>query len=408
MVDRTDTHDSRRTGSGPGSSGAPSLTADENRHSERVTALIRKELASNGNWISFARFMELALYAPGLGYYSVGTRKFGKAGDFVTSPEISALFSRCLATQCAEILTALKGPDILELGAGSGLMAADLLLELERIRCMPQHYLILEVSGELRERQRRTIRDRAPQLMSRVAWIDRLPQKPITGIVLANEVLDAMPVERFRAGADSPESIGVGWLRDGLVAVPRPAEEFLTRHVRAIESSIGRSFADGYISELNPGLRPWLRGLAERLRRGVMLFLDYGLPRREYYHPQRHEGTLACFFRHRLHENPFINVGLQDVTAWVDFTAVAEAAHVSGLRIAGFTTQAQFLLGSGLDEQIALAQTRDLQQQLELARQTKILTLPGEMGERFKVIALARDFDEPLGGFRGRDLRGTL
>jgi SAM-dependent MidA family methyltransferase len=386
----------------------PPLTADEAAHSRRLTHRIWEEIDSCGGWLSFERFMEMALYEPGLGYYSAGATKLGAAGDFITAPEISSLFSRCLATQCSEVLRQVSGGSILELGAGSGVMAADLLNELAVQGALPERYLILEVSADLRERQLALIRERAPEQEGRVDWLDRLPGE-FRGVVLANEVLDALPVQRFRVRGEQINALGVTWQLGRLDWSETHADAELEATVRRIEANTGERLPDGYTSEINMRLAPWIAGIGTALREGVALFIDYGLPRRQYYRSDRREGTLLCHFRHRFHDDPLINVGVQDIGAWVDFTAVAEAATAAGLTVAGFATQAHFLIGNGLEQLLAPAEVgNELASRVQLARQAMLLTLPGEMGERFKVIGLSRGFEQPLRGFAVRDLAATL
>jgi len=385
----------------------PALTGDEAAHSALLEARVREEIERAGGWIGFARYMQLALYEPGLGYYSAGARKLGAAGDFVTAPEVAQVFSRCLAVQCEEVLRTLGGGDVLELGAGSGVMAAALLEELARRDCLPARYRILDVSADLRERQRATLEAAVPHLLDRVEWLDRLPEG-FTGIVVANEVLDAMPVERFVMRGGTVHALGVTWQLGRFEWSEARASGALTDAVRAVARDTGAAWPDGYASEINLGLGDWLAALAASLARGVLLFVDYGLPRREFYAAERRDGTLLCHFRHRFHDDPFTRLGLQDLTAWVDFTAVAEAGQASGLDLAGYTTQAHFLIGCGLGEFVADVAGLDVVSRVKLSRQAMVLTLPGEMGERFKAIALAKGYDSPLRGFAVRDLRHTL
>ena len=387
--------------------GLPPLSADEQAHSERLVQRMCVEIETHGGWISFERFMEMALYEPGLGYYSAGATKLGRDGDFVTAPEISPLFSRCLAGQCAEILQQLGSGSILELGAGSGIMAADLLLELAAQERLPEWYFILEVSADLRERQRQTLRSRAPDLLPRVQWLDRLPQK-LRGVILANEVLDALPVQRFSIRGTQVNAIGVTWQLGALDWSEVRADAHLEAAVRALETEIGEPLPDGYRSEINLRLEPWMLGIAGAIEAGAAFFIDYGLPRRQYYRAERHEGTLLCHYRHRFHDDPLFAVGVQDIGAWVDFTAVAEAASAAGLRVAGFATQAHFLIGCGIEHHLANLPDQPIAERVQIARQAMVLTLPGEMGERFKVIGLAADYDLPMRGFGMRDLLGSL
>ena len=380
----------------------PQPSTEECAHSEKLVALIRNEIASDGGAIGFARFMELALYAPALGYYSAGKQKFGDGGDFITAPELSPLFARCVARQCRQILVQLERADILEAGAGSGALAADLLVELEMLGALPDRYFILELSAELRERQARTLKQKAPHLMPRVHWLDTLPDGEFRGVILGNELLDAMPVERFRIYDDGIRQLHVGWENQKLVWKERPANEAICRRIQPL------GLPSGYTSEINFHAEAWVGSMARVLKRGVVLLIDYGFPHAEFYHPQRCQGTLMCHYRHRVHDNPLILVGLQDITAHVDFTAVAAAADKAGLSVLGYTSQAAFLLASGLDEIAAASDPENTRRHLELTQQIKKLTLPSEMGELYKVIALGRSVDPPLQGFQIQDRRGRL
>jgi SAM-dependent MidA family methyltransferase len=387
----------------------PEPTADETAHSRALEQRIVQRVRDAGGWIGFAQLMRMALYEPGLGYYSAGARKFGAAGDFVTAPEVAPVFSRCVAVQCADVLRELGvGAVVLELGAGSGAMAATMLAEFEWRGTLPAEYWILDVSADLRERQRDAIAAAVPHLLSRVRWLDTLPEG-FDGVVVANEVLDALVVERFVVRHGGVRALGVTLDdTDRLQLAEREADAALEAAVRAVETDVGRALPDEYESEINLGLRTWLRSIAAPLRRGALLFVDYGLPRRELYAAERSRGTLLCHYRHRFHDDALVRLGLQDITAWVDFTLVAEAAEAAGLEVAGFTTQAHFLIGCGLGEFVANVAGLDLVERVNLSRQAMVLTLPGEMGERFKVIALAKGYDAPLRGFGVRDLRHTL
>ncbi len=378
------------------------------RHAQQVAAALRDEMAAAGGAIAFSRYMERCLYAPGLGYYSAGSRKFGAAGDFVTAPEISPLFSRTLARQYREVLSALGGGEILEIGAGSGRMAADSLVELERLDALPERYAILELSGELRQRQRSTLELAVPHLVARVQWLDRLPEAGLRGVIVANEVLDALPVERFVVAADGPRQRCVRAAGDGFEWCEAVPDASLCEQIERLPSELRAAWQPGYESELCPALAPWVAALGQSLAAGLILLIDYGFPRHEYYHADRRGGTLMCHYRHRAHGDPLILPGLQDITAHVDFTAVAEAAHQAGLTVAGYTTQAYFLLGAGINallEDSALAEN----ERLRLAQGVKKLLLPSEMGELFKVIGLTRALPAaPLAGFALGDMRHKL
>jgi SAM-dependent MidA family methyltransferase len=358
--------------------------------------------------LAFDRFMELALYSPGLGYYTGGARKFGREGDFVTAPEVSPLFGQCVARQAAQVLDGLGGGDILELGAGTGALAADLLEALETLDRLPGRYRIMELSAELRERQRALLAERVPHHLPRVRWLDRMTGSPVRGLVLANEVVDAMPVSRFRTRGDGIEEQfvvddGRGLaLRWGAARTPG-----LARAVEQVRSDVG-GLSEGYESEINLRCGPWVQMLAGHLAAGLILVLDYGYPRREYYHPQRTTGTLTCHYRHRAHFDPLFAVGLQDITANVDFTALAEAARAAGLEVMGFATQGHFLIGTGIGELVGGGDPGDVDAHMRQAQAVKTLTLPSAMGERFKVLGLGRGVDVPLLGFAVRDLRDRL
>ncbi len=372
----------------------PSLEAQV--HSDKLRDLILHEIARQGGWISFARFMELALYAPGMGYYSAGARKFGEAGDFVTAPEISSLFGRTLARQLAEIM-ALSAPYIMELGAGSGKLAVDILSELERQNSLPERYDILEVSADLRERQQALLQTHLPHLIDRVHWLDAPPDS-ISGVLVANEVLDALPVHLVRwTGADIIER-GVASKGENFVWQERPPESpMLPEIARQIDVPAGT------LSEVSLAARGLVSSLSERLHQGVLLFIDYGFGAREYYHPQRTQGTLMCHYRHHAHDDPFFLPGLQDITAHVDFTAVAEAAIDAGMSLYGYTTQAYFLINAGVTGLLAEADFENIRDYLPLSSQLQKLTSPAEMGELFKVIALGKGIDTPLCGFVSGD-----
>ena len=369
----------------------PLPPADEasREHSRRCAAWLRNRIADAGGSIGFAEFMHHALYAPGLGYYAAGTRKFGAAGDYVTAPEISPLFGRTLARQCAGVLRDLRSATVLEFGAGSGKLAVDLLGALDRLDALPQQYAIVEVSPELRERQQRRLHRDLPGLAGRVAWLDRLPDA-IDGIVVANEVLDALPVERFRRTSAGVEQFRVAVSGEGFIFVHAAAPPVLADAVTGIEADLGRQLPDGYVSEVCLAGPGWIGEVASALRNGTAFLFDYGVSRSEYYAPDRSGGWLRCHFRHRVHDDPLALPGIQDLTAWVDFSAVAGAAAAAGCDVAGYVSQAHFLLGGGLEYEIADLQELPLQSQLELAAQVRMLTLPGEMGENVKCLGLSR------------------
>jgi SAM-dependent MidA family methyltransferase len=376
-------------------------------HSTLARAHLTSEINAAGGWLSFERFMDLALYAPGLGYYSGGARKLGADGDFTTAPEVSRLFGACVAAQCAEILSELRSGCVLEIGAGSGRLAADILARLETEGRLPERYSILEISADLRERQRAYLGQRLPHLLARVHWLDQPPEQPFEGVILANEVLDALPVARFRWRDGAVDEMGVALSGGDFIWAARPATAAMTRIGNEL-SARGDRWDEGYTSEYCPRMRAWIQSVTRSLARGAVLWFDYGLPRAQYYLPERRDGTLVCHFRHRMSSDPFAHAGLQDITAWVDFTRVAEASRDAGLEVAGFTTQAHFLAGLNIDAEMRLAAAGDENLFARLANQARQLLLPGEMGERFKAMACLRALDIPLSGFKLLDLRHTL
>ena len=366
--------------------------------SSQLVELIRDEITLAGGAIGFDRFMEMALYQPGLGYYSAGSRKFGITGDFTTAPETSSLFSICLARQCEQIFQVEGVSTLLELGAGTGIMACDILDELGRRQALPSQYLILETSADLRQRQQQLLQQRHPKLLNRLVWLDELPSVPIEGVILANEVLDALPVHRLRYRKHVAHELLVG--TDDAGFIWRESEAgFMPEQMLQTYGELVGELPDGYVTEYNSMLSPFIETLSTTLGNGAILLTDYGYPRREYYHPQRTQGTLACYYRHRQHDNPFIQIGLQDITASIDFTQVAEAAHASGLEIYGFDTQAGFLVSSGLEKIISELGAGSDQAMLRYSQQAGKLILPGEMGETFKVMAVGKNIRVPLMGF---------
>ena len=386
----------------PAPSGLPALGDHERTHVERMHALVRAEVEACGGAIAFSRYMEIALYAPRLGYYRAGWRTFGAQGDFVTAAELSPLFARAAARQVEQVLSTIGSREVVEIGAGTGTMAARMLAELAPRGGV--RYRILEPSGALAARQRETIEALAPDALSSVSWLDALPEPGLRGVVLANEVVDALPVERFEVTADGVLVHCVGFGDGRPVWRSRPADPRLAEDVKSLEHEIGYRFPPGYVSEIGPARCAWVASVAERLERGLVLLMDYGFPRRELYHPDRRDGTLRCHFRHRRHDDPLVLCGVQDITAHVDFTALARA---SGLDVAGFTTQGEFLLGCGLLDLLADVEPGS-PEFVRLTAQIKRITLPGEMGEAIKVMALTRGIDDPLMGFSGRDHRVRL
>ena len=371
----------------------PEPTAAERAHSDALAGLIRNEIAAKGP-MPFSRYMELCLYAPGLGYYSAGKTKFGEAGDFVTAPELGNLFARCVARAMAPTLEEL-GEDacVLELGGGSGAFAEDCLRELASLGRAPKHFWILEPSADLRQRQQQRVQTNLPpDLALRVSWLDRPPEEDWRGVLFANEVIDALPATRFAIHeGEIFEEYVVDAGDGGFASVDLPADGFVGNSVLTIERELGLSFDHGYRSEILPQLPYWLQAVTAGMREGMALFVDYGYSRREFYLPERRDGTLVAHYRHRAHPDPFILPGLQDLTTFVDFGALAVAGRGAGFEMSGLGSQSDFLVANGLAEIFAAdSANADEAARYALAQQVKRLTLPGEMGEKFKAIAFAR------------------
>ena len=356
--------------------------------------------------------MQMALYEPGLGYYSAGSSKFGEQGDFVTAPEISPLFSRCIARQCQQIFSVISSPSIFELGPGTGKMAIDIMRELKRNNSLPETYYLLEPSADLRQRQQLNIKNTIPQFEERFVWLDRLPEEKLKGVILANEVIDAMPVKRIVIDSEIEEIVVTcdseandqtrfQWAKKGI-------DQKLKSEMQEMFNSLREKLATPYVTEINCNIKPWLNSLNDVLDAGLILISDYGYPRQEYFHPQRRAGTLICHYRHHAHDDPFLYPGLQDITASVDFTTVAEAAVDAGLHVSGFTTQAHFLIACGLDQFVSEYETDDVVERSKMTQQVTKLTMPGEMGEKFKFIGLTKKLDIELCGFGFIDQRSRL
>jgi SAM-dependent MidA family methyltransferase len=385
--------------------------------SQKLREKISLAIMENGGSIGFEQYMQMALYEPALGYYSAGSSKFGEQGDFVTAPEISPIFSRCLAKQCQQVLSEISSGCILELGPGTGVMAIDILRELERNNVLPGIYYMLEPSADLRQRQQQNVKNEIPHLEERIIWLEHLPEKKIEGVILANEVIDAMPVKRIvfdheieeyavTCVSESGDKTRFQWIK-------KEFDQKSMNIVQELLDTLKESLPTPYTTEINFYIKPWLNSLNDILNKGLILISDYGYPRQEFFHPQRHAGTLICHYRHHAHDDPFLYPGLQDITASVDFTAVAEAAVDIGLHVSGFTTQAHFLIACGLDEFVSDYEADDVAKRVEITHQVSKLTMPGEMGEKFKFIGLTKKLetkalDIQLIGFNFIDQRARL
>lgn len=373
----------------------PSPAPEAAAHSRALAEHIANTIVTEGDWIPFSRFMELALYAPGLGYYAAGSRKFGPQGDFITAPEISPLFAQCLAMQSRQVLE-MTGGDILELGPGSGVLAAELFAELKTQKRLPGRYRLLEVSPDLRERQRELLAARHPGDMDRFEWIDRMPEK-VRGMVIANEVLDVVPFALVHRSRGEILERGVILTEAGFAwdDVPMPEGELKRRAAAVIPPG-----DYDYLTEVGLPAEGLVRTLAQALEAGLLLFIDYGFSEREFYHPQRSMGTLRCHYRHRFHGDPFFLPGLQDITAHVDFTAMARAGGQGGCEVAGYTTQAYFLISCGIAVMVSGGDPSMTLSRLKATSAVHRLISPSEMGELFKVLGLSKGIDAPLLGFQ--------
>lgn len=385
----------------PISSQLPPLDTSALQHCDRVAAHIQQQIRQREGWISFADYMHMALYTPHLGYYSGDASKFGRTGDFVTAPEISPLFASALANQVSQVLH-YTGGSVLELGAGTGKLAIGLLQKLHAMDQLPEHYYMLEVSANLRERQQQDLQAALPEaVFSRVQWLDSLPAT-FTGVVIGNEVLDAVPVQVIQWQNGQWQERGVAF-EQTFVWQNRPLQD------QSLAAHIDTShLPEGYTTEICPAAQGLVASLATMLTEGLILLLDYGFAAREYYHPQRHQGTLMCHFQHYAHDDPFVYPGLQDITAHVDFTAMAETALMHALDCSGYTTQAQFLMNCGILQMLAAVSPEDSARYLPMVAAVQKLLSPAEMGELFKVLALGKGLGEPLLGFISGDKRHQL
>ncbi len=371
----------------------PSPDKEKSNLSLKLKEIISTKIAKTGP-ISFSDFMNDCLYYPNLGYYKNGLTIFGKDGDFVTAPEISSLFGYCIANQCQDILSCLTGEKtILEFGAGSGKLAADIITQLTKLKCLPTQYLIIEPSAILQKRQQQYLQHRHPNYFENIHWLNSLPKEKITGIIIANEVLDAMPVNIFEYNDDFRE-IHVDIQDNNFIFTSVPMTNPLLREEL---NNKDLTFPNPYRSEINLHINGWVKSLSGCLEKGAALLIDYGYPEKEYYHPDRNQGTLMCHYCQRSHSNPLILPGIQDITAHVDFTAIANAAVENEFHIAGYCTQEAFLMSCGILEE---NNNLSSEEQYQRAQEIKYLTLPSEMGELFKVIALTKKLDQELIGFQ--------
>ncbi len=360
-------------------------------HSLRLSARIRDEIAASGGAIGFDRYFELCQYAPGLGYYSAGLRKFGAGGDFVTAPGLGDVFARCIALTLAPMLREMPEASILEVGCGTGAMAADILRALKNLATLPKHYWLLERSADLRQRQHETLAKQVPELLGLVKWLDAPPSAPWQGIVLGNEIVDALPTQRFEISADGARELCVCNAGSGFeYTLGAPLPGILTR----LGADLLAALPLGYRSEIQPQLDSWLADLTASMQQGLVLLFDYGYSRHEFYLPERSTGTLVCHYQQRMFDAPFWYPGLVDLSSSVEFTALAEAGASCGLELAAYMSQADFLIYGALAQVLENLNAVSERARLALTRQVRVLTLPGEMGERIKLMAFARELPE--------------
>lgn len=386
----------------------PKPASELQQISAQLSEKIIREIENQNGAIGFDRYMQMALYEPGLGYYSAGLRKFGVDGDFITAPEVSRLFSLCLANQCMQILEVMEKPVILEFGAGSGRLACDLLSRLQRLDCLPEKYLIMETSADLRQRQQQLLEERLPEFFGNIVWLDQLPEDGLNIIVIANEVIDALPFHRIVLQDNEfyEQKVTVKNNQYAYVAenLPLSLKAFCNRSLQPIRDIP----VSEYVTEVHVNYSPWLRSINNFLSSGVVLLVDYGYSGSEYYSPERCNGTLLCHYRHRVHDDPFWYPGLQDITSSVNFSVIAEVANECGLEILGYTSQSGFLLACGLDKLYQEMIHAGDMDPLQLSREIRTLTMPGEMGERFRVMALGKNIRTTMQGFGFKDLSYQL
>ena len=374
-------------------------------HSELVMENLAKEIKANQGWISFEDFFEFVMYKPGLGYYSAGAKKLGSSGDFTTSPEISRLFGKTVSNQVLALLNNFASPSIIEIGAGSGRLAYDIITNLINSKMDFDKYYILEVSADFRERQRQELSLLPDETFEKVIWLDSILEAPVEGIVIGNEVIDALPFKRFTVVDHKIQEIGVSIKNGQLTESTRDADKTLAEEVRLIEKALNRDFEQNYTSEIRLNIGQWLKGISSMLKSGALLFIDYGYSRQEYYAADRKNGSMICHYRNTAHENPFLNLGVQDISASVEFTLLAEKALEEQLEVGLFTSQSDFLInGNILGE---LDKIEDDTLRMELTQEIKQLLMPSQMGQTFKCMMLYKNIS--LDSFEGiRDLRHTL
>jgi SAM-dependent MidA family methyltransferase len=368
----------------------PLPNSDYLKKSKVIADVIKKEIDKNNGCLSFKDFMDHALYQKDLGYYSSKRQIIGPDGDFITAPEIGNIFAGAIAKQCALAFSATAAASVLEIGAGKGSLAVDILQRLDQMNCLPEQYFIIEISEKLIKHQKKKLNDKAPEYSSVVSWITSVPDN-FDGIIIANELLDAFPFERFARTNENVLQLFVSFEKDNFVYKFRKAEKQLHDYVVLLEKKLGYQLDDGYLSEVSFESQEWVKETASKINTGVLLLIDYGASRKDYYAANRNHGWTRCHLLHHAHNEPLIYPGIQDITTWVDFSAVADVAVMMDMKIEGFINQSQFILNSGFENDFNDFVKLDIKSQIELTRQIKFLTLPNQMGENFKCLRLSKN-----------------
>ena len=364
---------------------------DEKNISDLALNEIKQKIKSNDGKISFSKFMHHALYAPDLGYYSGKSEKFGKSGDFITAAEESGILGRIIAKQCSIILNEMPDASIIEYGPGSGALAVSILKQLLQMNLKPRAYYLVDVSEDLIERQKNRILTELPEIYDSVVWISEIPEG-FSGIVIGNEVIDSMPFERFLISDKRILQFFVAIEDEELVYELESANFEIKKYVKQIESKIGKYLCDGFISEISFKGRDWINEISLKLNQGMVILLDYGTSRSEYYSDDNNKGWMHCHFKHHKHFEPLIYPGIQDITTWVDFSLISETAKANGMMIDAYLTQAQFIINNGIEDEFLGFESMDIKKQMELTRQIKLLTLPDKMGSNFKCLVMTKNF----------------
>ncbi|MDH5180004.1 MAG: SAM-dependent methyltransferase [Gammaproteobacteria bacterium] len=386
----------------------PAVEGPALANSKEVTRLLTEAIRRHGGRITFDRFMDIAMFAPGRGYYDSINHIFGDSGDFTTAPELSPFFGRCIARQIMQVMAEQGQTSILEFGAGSGILAQTILMELEKFNQLPQTYYIYDISPSLRKRQFTRLNNAIPNLIDRLVWLNDMPES-FNGVILANEVLDAMPVHKVLFRQSPPHAETFVTLKDNRLVLEDGPLSISALHDEMYKIvQLCPDIHAGYHSEVNLGLKPWIARVSQMLGQGLVLLIDYGFTRREYYQAINHQGNLMCYFQHRAHDDPLLYPGIQDVTCHVDFSLVANTFREQGLQVAGYTNQGFFLAGCGLEEMYSELDSSDEEAFIRHTRCLEQLILPGAMGETFKVIALSKGISGPLIGFSVVDEQDKL